>query len=194
MGESILLKILENCPDISRDWLYFGEGDMLVNQYNSFEYDNIDVTMVAEERIPYYKKDQSIPLYDTFGAAGCVSLFQNNHTNIPIDTIKIPDLPSCDGAIFIRGDSMYPILKSGDIVLYKTINSVEYIIWGETYIVCYESDGDIYTVVKYVKKADNQALKLTLLSQNEHHQPFDIYATQVKAIALVRASIRYNNM
>lgn len=193
---------LANRFEINCEWLLTGKGYMLKSDEETFEtenatnfhYNNIDVMMVSEEKLPYYGKDQCIPLYDTYGAAGCVSLFQNNHASIPIDTIKIPDLPPCDGAIFVRGDSMYPVLKSGDIVLYKTIPELDTIIWGETYIVCYEAYGDYYTVVKYVKKSTTNNGCIILISQNEHHQPFEISLSQVKAMALVRASIRYNNM
>jgi len=190
MGESILLRILDNCPEISRDWLYFGEGEM-IKPDNSL--DN-NITPLSDKKIVQYQIDQEVPLYDISAAAGCIMLFQDSNNLVPIDTIKIPNLAKCDGAIFARGDSMYPIIKSGDLILYKIMHGYETIIWGETYIVCYESYGDCYTVVKYVKKSTTKDDTLLLLSHNEHHQPFEIHISQVKSMALVRASVRYNNM
>lgn len=31
MGETVLLKIIDNCLDLSRIWLIFGEGDMIIS-------------------------------------------------------------------------------------------------------------------------------------------------------------------
>lgn len=67
-------------------------------------------------------RNQKIPLYDIEATAGVVELFRNkNGKTIPIDYISIPNLPKCDGAIYVTGDSMYPLLKSGDIVMYKEL-------------------------------------------------------------------------
>ncbi|MFQ8805844.1 MAG: helix-turn-helix transcriptional regulator [Alistipes indistinctus] len=67
---------------------------------------------------------QRIPLYDFDATAGMVGLFSENNVQYPINYLSIPDLPHVDGAIFVRGDSMYPLLKSGDIVVYKAVNSL----------------------------------------------------------------------
>ena len=64
---------------------------------------------------------QSVPLYELDATAGLVALFADQTRRAPICHIQIPDLPPCDGAVYVRGDSMYPLLKSGDIVLYKEI-------------------------------------------------------------------------
>ena len=40
--------------------------------------------------------------------------------------IVIPNIPVCDGAVYVSGDSMYPILKSGDIVGFKSIHFTLY--------------------------------------------------------------------
>ena len=38
---------------------------------------------------------------------------------------------------YIVGDSMYPLLKSGDIVLYKQLKDIGDIFWGDMYPVSY---------------------------------------------------------
>ena len=88
MGESILLRILDNCPEISRDWLYFGEGEM-IKPDNSL--DN-NITPLSDKKIVQYQIDQEVPLYDISAAAGCIMLFQDSNNLVPIDTIKIPNL------------------------------------------------------------------------------------------------------
>lgn len=76
-------------------------------------------------------ESQQIPLYDIEAVAGLVLLFQDSKAQEPIDHISIPHLPKCDGAVYVTGDSMYPLLKSGDIVLYKEINDIRNEIFGE---------------------------------------------------------------
>lgn len=191
MGETIMSKVIDSFEDINPIWLITGQGYMTIDSSNI---DKPKVIPVSTEKTIYNQGDQEVPLYDISAAAGCIMLFQDSNNLVPIDTIKIPNLAKCDGAIFARGDSMYPIIKSGDLILYKIMHGYETIIWGETYIICYESYGDCYTVVKYVKRSTTQDDTLLLLSHNEHHQPFEIHISQVKSMALVRASVRYNNM
>lgn len=190
IGSQIIEKIVNMYPDISLEWLILGKGEMCIENSNNSN----TVNSISTEKAPHYILNQEVPLYDVSAAAGCVMLFQDTNGIVPIDTIKIPNLAKCDGAIVARGDSMYPIIKSGDLILYKVMQGLEYIIWGETYIVCYEAYGDFYTVVKYVKRSTETEGNIILLSQNEHHQPFEIHISQVKSMALVRASVRYNNM
>lgn len=183
-------KILKTYTDLNADWLLTGRGDMLVNKADETPPTILEKT---KEYTSSYNP-QEVPLYDAAAAAGCVMLFQDTTRVVPIDTIKIPNLPKCDGAIFARGDSMSPIIKSGDIILYKIMHGLDCIIWGETYIICYEAHGDFYTVVKCVRKSATNEGNLILSSHNEQHQPFEIHISQVKLLAIVRASIHYNNM
>lgn len=61
-------------------------------------------------------------------------------------------IPKCDGGLRIVGDSMYPLLKSGDIVFYKQVHDIMHsIIWGEMYLISFDIDGDEYVSVKYLQ-------------------------------------------
>jgi len=138
---------------------------------------------------------QNIPLYNIEATAGLVELFQNKGDLKPIDTIHIPNLPKCDGAVFVTGDSMYPLLKSGDIVCYKQINDIaNEIFWGEMYLVSVDISDEEYISVKYIQKSDKGDKYIKLVSQNQHHQPKDIHLKKVRALALIKASIRINSM
>lgn len=136
---------------------------------------------------------QKVPLYNFQAAASLVTLFEG-HQNI-IDYISIPNLPKSDGAIYVTGDSMYPLLKAGDIAIYRKINNMaEGIRYGEMHIVSAIIDDDLTTVVKFVKKSDKGEEWVCLVSQNLHHAPMDILMNRIQAIALVKASIRINSM
>lgn len=111
-----------------------------------------------------------------------------------IDLIKVPDLPKCDGAVRVKGDSMYPLLKSGDIVFYKQIQDLRNeIFFGEMYLLSMNMAGDEYVVVKYVHRSDVEGC-IKLVSYNQHHGPMDISLETIRAMALVKASLRFNTI
>ena len=60
-------------------------------------------------------------------------------------------LSNCDGAIYVRGDSMYPLVKSGDMISFKMLNKIDNLISGEMYVVDFEIEGDDFLVLKYVQ-------------------------------------------
>jgi phage repressor protein C with HTH and peptisase S24 domain len=138
---------------------------------------------------------QRIPLYDIEAVAGLVPLFQDIQNQDPIDHISIPQLPKCDGAVKVTGDSMYPLLKSGDIIMYKQIHDIENdIFWGEMYLLSVGTDDEEYITVKYIQKSEKGEDYIKLVSQNKHHQDRDIKRSRIKALALVKASVRINSM
>ena len=103
------------------------------------------------------------------------------------------NLPRCDGAIYVVGDSMYPLLKSGDIVLYKQIGDVNDIFWGDMYLLSIDIDGEEYVTVKYIQKSEKPGC-VKLVSQNPHHADKDIEIGRIRALAFVKASIRMNSI
>nr|DAY12902.1 MAG TPA: CI repressor [Caudoviricetes sp.] len=187
-------KVFSVCDLISVDWLLTGKGEMLKST-KSKVIEEIEITTIHEPRVREKKEDEQIVyLYDFAATAGLKALFDNNKQNI-IDTIKIPNLPKCDGAIQVVGDSMYPLLKSGDIILYKQIpTDVQNLVYGEMYLLSYEMAGEDYITVKYIRKSERGEPFITLASENPLHSPCDIDFNNISALALVKASIRINCM
>ena len=186
IGKKAIEKILSYYQDLNRVWLITGEGNMLVSK-------TVEPDRTFSLRTDHSVGLQDIPLYNFEATAGLVSLF-NDHCAVPVDFLKIPNLPSVDGAIFVRGESMYPLLKSGDIVIYKMKEiSLESIIWGEIYLLSFISDGDTYTAVKYIQKSEDPE-KVKLVSFNQAYAPKDIHIASITALALVKASITFHTM
>lgn len=162
------------------------------NEDNPYIIENLPTNRKTTDSI---HEIQEVPLYDLEATAGLQELFSGGKSAVQIlDTIKIPHLPKCDGAISITGDSMYPLLKSGDMVLYKEI-PLDSIFYGEMYLLSYKiDDWEEYVTVKYVQKSDLGDEYLKLVSQNQHHQPKDVLKAHITAIAIIKASIRINTM
>lgn len=137
---------------------------------------------------------QNIPIYDLDTTASLSSLFLEPQAFQPVDYFAASTLPRCDGGIRISGDSMAPVIKSGDIVFYKQVHDIHNaIVWGEIYLLSFELDGDEYIMVKYLQQSDRPGY-IKLVSHNSHHAPKEIALSQIKALALVKASIRINTL
>ena len=171
--------------NVNAEWL---DGDDSAEMFN-LEPDLTAFRLKTDNALPM----QSVPLYSIEGTAGLVPLFAERRQMKPIDFIHIPNLPKCDGAIYIVGDSMYPLLKSGDIVLYKQLQDVNNIFWGDMYLLSIDLDGEEYITVKYIQKSEREGY-VKLVSQNPHHADKDIEINRIRAIAIVKASIRMNSI
>jgi len=181
LPSNYLTTICSEFPNISAEWLLTGRGDI--------ETPIQDYSKASDKRV----EDQEIPLYEHEAAAGLTKLFSNSE-NI-LDFIRVPNLPKCDGAVHISGDSMYPLLKSGDIVMYKQVHDIiNGIFWGEMYLLSLIIDGEDYTMVKYIQKSERGDDHVKLVSQNQYHAPKDVPLKSIRALALIKASIRINSM
>lgn len=173
---------------ISAYWLLTGEGEML-------ESISTEVTPLHTFALQSDRKieSQDIPLYDLSATAGLMAIFNDNHIS-PEDYLRIPNLPPVDGAIYVRGESMTPLLKSGDIIIFKRLAlSLDSILWGQIYLLSFIAGGDFFTVVKYVQKSDSPDC-IRLVSHNDRFQPKDIPLSSIQALAIVKASITFHTM
>ena len=180
--KSGLLERISQVLDIPISSLYGEQPDMQVRQIHHPRY--------TEQRT-----DEPIPLYNLEAAAGLNSLFNSEEHQQILGMINIPNIPKCDGAVYVKGDSMYPLLKAGDIVAYKQVsNSLDSIIFGEMYLVDIDLDGEDYLAVKYINKSEKGDDYIKLVSYNPHHADKDIHIKHIRAMALVKVSVRFNTM
>lgn len=170
--------------NVNPDWLDTGKGNLFNAEPGLTPY-----MLRTDNTLPL----QSVPLYSIEGTAGLVPLFADHAQVKPLNYIHIPNLPKCDGAIYVVGDSMYPLLKSGDIVLYKQLDDLNDIFWGDMYLLSLDLAGEEYITVKYIQKSDRDGY-VKLVSQNTHHADKEIEMKRIRAIALVKASIRMNSI
>jgi phage repressor protein C with HTH and peptisase S24 domain len=185
----VLNAIISTNDDLSPEWLLTGKGSMLKSA-------NPKNGPVFRLKTDNDIQHQSVPLYDIQASASVVALFRDNNNEKPIDHITIPNLPKCDGAIYVSGDSMYPMLKSGDIIMYKKVGTaLENMFWGEMYVVTLiNDDGDEFVMVKWLHKSELGQEYVKLVSENRHHQPKDFHIKNIKGLALIKASVRVNSM
>lgn len=185
VSTKILMPFLSKYKDVDANYILTGRGTPIKTEITQiFKPKSTD--LVDEEGV--------ITLYDIEAAANLKTLLADKSQNI-LGQICIPNIPKCDGAVYVKGDSMYPLLKSGDIVAYKEIPlEMSHIFFGEMYLVSIDLDGDEYLTVKYIQHSDKGEEWIKLVSYNQNHQPKDFPLSSVKAMALVKLSIRMNTM
>lgn len=206
-GEILLSKTPKNVTLSEGDILGDGKGDKRKLQKTSpfteypkseesFEKNVADVVIdkVFKQRTDRLIDRQQIPIYDMEAVAGLVPLFADQYSQSIVEVMETTLIPKCDGGLRIVGDSMYPLLKSGDIVFYKQVHDIMHsIIWGEMYLISFDIDGDEYVSVKYLQKSDIPD-HIMLVSYNEHHKPMDIHISRIRALAFIKASLRLNSL
>jgi Predicted transcriptional regulator len=173
---------------VNPDYLLFETGDMF--RHIAGEQENQVFPLRTDRLIAC----QSIPIFDVRASMGLVPLFTNKLDTIPTGYIELPNSPKCDGAIYAFGDSMTPLFKAGDIVAYKMIIDIESnIIYGEIYLLSIDMEGEEYITIKYVHRSEKKGYIL-LASENMEHTATDIPISRIRALALVKASVRYHSI
>lgn len=173
VSSDFLSKIIEQYPNLSREWLLFGEGEML----KSDEEDAPPETLTPENAVTYHP--------DLTAQAG--------YTDMPGEVEQNTELFFIKGCHAIRavGDSMYPTITNGDIVIHE-LNTERYIRNGEVYIVVDESGGlMVKRVTQEVSPEDE--ITFTFFSDNPNqarYKPFTIPGEQIKRLYRVRAVIK----
>ncbi len=218
--EEVMAKFIATFPDVSIEWLVTGNGnifntkstenavkqnddiiDDIIDDKRKFqktsskpEIERVIVDNVFKLRTDRLVERQQIPIYDMEAVAGLVPLFAEHYSQSVVEVMETTLIPKCDGGLRIVGDSMYPLLKSGDIVFYKQIHDIlNNIVWGEMYLISFDIDGEEYVSVKYLQKSELKD-HITLVSYNEHHKPLDIHIGRIRALAFIKASLRLNSI
>lgn len=185
--------LLSKLNGIDLNWLLMGRGaPYRKGNFCNDELAKGKVELIHNPKTTDPKDDRYVSLFNISAAANLKTLLEDKKQYV-VGKIFIPDVPRCDGAVYVTGDSMYPILKAGDIVGFKEISSFSNIIYGEMYLVSFGIDGDEYLTVKYVNPSDKEGY-LRLVSYNPHHEPMDIPFESIHTMAIVKFSIRKNLM
>ena len=143
-------------PDLNRDWLLYGEGEMYVKETN-------DPRKLLQEA------GYLVPLLPVTAFAGNITAWSQSVKSNECEKVISP-VQGVDFAIRISGDSMEPDFHDGSIILIKKIDDKAFIPWGHPMIVD-SSNGvffkDVFPSNKGKKYIEAQSL-------NKKYPPLDI--------------------
>lgn len=191
LTEENILKFFAYAPDVRPEWLLTGKGEMLksTTEYSEYSIEKQGISMDPRQQY----KSARIPVYHVRNAGALVSLLERTAAFKTDDYILVPNLEACDGAVYINGDTMYPLLKSGDIVAYKImVDKKNSILWGEMYLLAIELESEVIAMVGYIQKSEKGNNYIAVRSYNPQHELKDISLDQLLVFAHIKASIRIN--
>jgi len=219
IGTEKIKIILEHYPNLNLEWLITGNGSMLRNQNvqnklnNSIEenidnIENIDlqhkdiknsgITKIINPKEKTRKK--LIPFYDIEAAAGTLQISDMTPVTEPDEWINAGDwFLDADSAMRVHGDSMFPVYKSGSIVVMREVYDKQLVIYGQDYMI----ETLEYRMIKRLQKS-NMTGNWLACSINEEtwgkgelagrliHEPFDVSIDNVIKLCRVLGCVTRN--
>lgn len=119
-GINVLNKVMEVFPQVNKDWLMTGHGDMIKSNNNSTE-PQINFTT----GVPYYNVD----------FIGGFDIVLNDQTITPEYLIDFKKYNEATCWCNVSGHSMEPEINNGDIIALKKIEDFSFLPLGEVYAI-----------------------------------------------------------
>ena len=174
--------ILRAYPELSREWLLTGEGEMLTGR--------CAVEPIASSGTRSAEPDadgETRPVIPYNAAAGILS------GDVPGVTLTqceqrplVRQFPPYAFSIIARGDSMLPVIESGDELACQPLPSGAFIEWGR----CYVLDTAQGIIVKRLYEGADGTLLCR--SYNADYPDFTLPKTDVRTICRIVGLIRTN--
>lgn len=167
---SIIKSILNVYTDISPEWLIIGNGEMLKSDKPTVDAQPQQIT--NRNAIKYYPSVN--------GSMGGIE-FLDNPDESSFDII-LPGFSDCKFAINAFGDSMFPVIKSGQVVLLMEWEE-SFIDWGHIYLVITKNG---YRAIKYLKPSSQEGF-VKCESENKESSPaFEVEVNDIHKLFLVK--------
>ncbi len=143
-------------PNLNRDWLLYGEGEMYVQ--------DADTPRKLLQEAGYL-----IPLLPVTAFAGNITAWSQSVNSNECEKVVSP-VQGVDFAIRISGDSMEPDFHDGAIILIKKIDDKAFIPWGHPMIV--DSSNGVF--FKNVFPSERGRKYIEAVSINTKYPPLQI--------------------
>lgn len=156
MPEEKVEKLIRIFPQLNRDWLLYGEGEM----YREIKDAGIN---------PRHLHRHLVPLIPAHARAGRFELFAESYSEEECPRIASP-IPGAEFAIQVKGDSMEPRIHNGTFLLLERINDRSFIPWGSPLVLSTENGS----LVKMLYPSEKGPDYLEARSYNKDYPPFDV--------------------
>ena len=192
----ILERIFSTYPELSREWVMYGSGEMLRSSVSpATETQPRDDRQMTDTNTNELRRNyegtsdmKRLPLVTQKAVAG----FGNADFAIHEADVKeyyiVPKFRyhQVDFMIEISGSSMYPKYNSGDVVACTILHDGSFIQWNKCHIVATREQGILCK--RLMPGSSDDCLKM--VSDNENYPPFEVPKDEITGIALVVGVIR----
>lgn len=163
--------ILRAFPDINRDWLIRGEGDMISESTT----DPPQVVQVQPNR-------NGILVYDVDATCGKNPRDIDFTDDIVIGSIDLPNISRDCKIIRANGDSMTPKISDGNWIAIREIYDFDDVFYGQIYVVVTNE----YRMIKYVRKYEQDEQNYFILrSDNPNYDDITIRKDKIRKMFIV---------
>lgn len=191
----ILEKIFSAYPELNREWVMSGTGDMLrssaVDPSSVPPSDDRAMTeRRPREEAPIMKPVAygGIPLVPIDAVAGFNGWDESGISELDCARYDVPDFAAVHADFLIRvsGSSMYPKYSSGDILACRKIVEVTFIQWGKIYVI----DSQQGAMVKRLFPIEGDDEHVLCKSDNPNYLPFELPKDEIRSLSIVVGAIR----
>lgn len=200
LGEGVLNKILDNCLDVSPEWLLTGRGEMLKSERATEVIKTPRVEIIEPIKVEGRSlmpkvvvvdddDNDRIPLVSVKAQAGYLEGYDDSNYIEELPTYSLPEMRNGTYRMFqVSGFSMYPTLQDGSYVIGKFVEDWEWLGDNRVCVVVTERDGVI------VKRVTNRAREKGFLyckSDNRDYKHIKVMLEDIKEIWECQAHISF---
>lgn len=176
MPEEKVERLMKIFPQLNRDWLLYGEGNMYRED-------------LEEQGLAYHYHRHLVPLIPNHATAGRFPDYAEGMTEEKCEKIYSP-FDDAELAIQVLGDSMEPEIKSGTYLFLRKINDSSFIPWGAPVVL----DTDNGSVCKMLHPSEKGEEYVEARSYNPVYPPFPVHLETVYGIYRIVGEVRkYHN-
>ena len=160
-----ICSILDAFPNISSDWLLYGNGNPTSTNHR-------------------YKY---LPLIPIDAMAGQLSGEDFQIMEYDCERYSIPDFDAADFLVTVSGDSMTPTFMSGDILAVRKVDTSRlWFQWGKPYVIATRQG----CIVKRIMPSDKDGFVEIVSDNKEQYPKYDLHSEEIVGIALVIGLVR----
>lgn len=189
MGDNTRTKTLDRIsnayPDLNIIWLRTGIGEMLISDERKEKIISVDQTAISET------KRKGALIYDIDATCGIDGRDIDFADERVIGSIEAPEINPNSKIIFATGDSMTPLITSGDRIVVRKIESWDYFNYGQVYVII--TNG--YRFIKRIRKHPTNPENFILLrSENKEYDDIDLPKQEIVHLFIVENILSIKNI
>lgn len=191
ISEDNIARFLAYAPDANIEWLITGKGNMLKSEDIEGPMLVADGAqgLVANDQIPVAhpatEPGEGIPLIPIEAMAGALTS-DVTVMDYECERYIVPAFRGADFLITVKGDSMTPTFRSGDMVACQRIPMQDlFFQWGKPYVI----DTTQGPIIKRINPG-RDAEHISINSDNDRYGTFELPVTSIRAVAIVIGIIR----
>jgi transcriptional regulator with XRE-family HTH domain len=182
-------KICKTYPGINPNWIITGKNEGIILTEEPETHLHPKLLKVLSETMPKLKSTKELNCmryYDIEASASPVEIF-NDNSKIEHQDLCVPGFNDCNIALNVWGDSMEPILSSGEIVMQKEWYE-SFIKYGHIYMIVTKNN---HRMIKYIQPTQSED-SVSCESANGFYKPFPIERNDILKLYVVKGHTERN--